>query len=144
MASQDEVLKLIAQVEDKFSRPMVDLQRQLRATAELMDKNFKVTHKNTLAQNTAFGQLKKGVTEAGHAMSGVLNPAMSAFGLTSLSVAGAVAMVAKSVVDFTHRATAIHEVSNITGIAANQVKLLSEQYELAGGSAEDFGAQLKR
>src|ERR1035437_9938034 len=142
MASQDEVLKLIAQVEDKFSRPMVDLQRQLRATAELMDKNFKVTHKNTLAQNTAFGQLKKGVTEAGHAMSGVLNPAMSAFGLTSLSVAGAVAAVAKSVHDFTQKADSISQVSNITGIAADKVKLLGEQYELAGGNAADFRAQL--
>src|ERR1035437_7833411 len=112
MASNDEVLKLIAQVEDKFSRPMVDLQRQLRATTELMDKNFKVTHKNTLAQNAAFGQMKKTVTETGHAVTGILSPAMSTLGLTSLSVAGALAMAAKSVSDFTQRADALHVVSN--------------------------------
>src|ERR1035437_9123503 len=118
MGSQEETLKLVAQVTDSFSKPMTDLRRQLQATAELMDRNFKVTHKNTLAQNTAFGQLKKGVTEAGHAMSGVLNPAMSAFGLTSLSVAGAAAAVAKSVHAFTQKADSISQVSNITGIAA--------------------------
>src|ERR1035437_2484780 len=142
MGSQEETLKLVAQVTDSFSKPMTDLRRQLQATAELMDRNFKVTHKNTALQNTAFGQMKKGVTEAGQAMSGVLNPAMSAFGLTSLSVAGALAMVAKSVYDFTQHADGIHVVSNITGIAADQVKLLGEQYTLAGGNAADFRSQL--
>src|ERR1017187_1826534 len=100
MGSQDEVLKLIASVEDRFSKPMVDLQRQLRATTELMDKNFKATHKNTQTQTTAFGQMKKVVGEVGQALTGVLSPAMSTFGLTSFTVAAALAAVGKSVASF--------------------------------------------
>src|ERR1035441_3230906 len=113
MASQDEVLKLIAQVEDKFSRPMVDLQRQLRATAELMDKNFKVTHKNSQTQHTDFVGMKKVVTEAGHAVTGILSPAMSAFNLTSLSVVGALAATSAAVKKFVTSTVEIGRIANI-------------------------------
>src|ERR1017187_900359 len=144
MGSQDEVLKLIAQVEDKFSRPMVDLQRQLRATAELMDKQFKATHKSTQTQTEDFKALKKVTDEFGQVVQNVVAPAMNKFGLASFSVAAAVAAVVVTVQKWVNLGEHLRQLNIATGMTVNSMKDLMAVGKNVGITNDEMAASFER
>jgi uncharacterized protein (TIGR02594 family) len=141
--SDTETMKLVAQVVDQFSKPLVDMQRQLAKTAEILAKMNKTGAIGAKAHAAEMFQFKKAAVEAGNAVSGVLTPAMSSFGLTSLTVAGAVATASKAVVDFTKYGRGVTSLARETGATTEAVQKLGIAFQLAGGTQEQFNASFE-
>jgi len=141
--SDPDTLRLAAKISDEFSGPLRDMQRSLRSFAA----QTAGLHKQGIAaakdHGKAFHEMQRSVHELTDRVKGGLTPAMAAFGFTSLSVAGAIAAVTKSVVDFGANARNLSNLAKFSGFSADAVQGLEELSEGLGSTKADMDTFIK-
>jgi len=84
------------------------------------------------------GELRQTTHRLSDEVKGVLTPAMAAFGLGSLSVAGAIAAITKSVVDFGGAARNLSNLSHFSGLTVQDVRVYEELASALGSSKTEM------
>ena len=137
MAEQD-TMRLAAEVVDKFSSPIRDMTRQLQALNKIAQQQQKEGVIGAKEHIKWFGELRQTTHRLSDEVKGVLTPAMAAFGLGSLSVAGAIAAITKSVVDFGAAARNLSVLSQFSGLSVQSVRVYEELAAALGSSKTEM------
>jgi hypothetical protein len=136
--AEDETLRLAVQITDQFSVPIRDLQRQVGAMADQLRKTHKLGIGDADAHFKAFRKLREETHELSTQVKSVVTPAMAAFGITTLSVAGAVAAITKSVGDFGTVARNLSNLSHFSGLRVQDVRVYEELAAALGSSKTEM------
>jgi hypothetical protein len=143
MASEGDVLQLIASIRDEMSPTLKKIQDSLVQ----FDKYASKSHKQgtELAQKHAFAMqdLKKGVGETSKHIKDILTPALAGLGLTAISVGAAVAGLTTSIKSFGELSLHLTRLRTETGMSVTSLVALEQEAERLGSSAEamDIGLQ---
>ncbi|MGD0334057.1 MAG: hypothetical protein ABSA90_12520 [Xanthobacteraceae bacterium] len=121
MADQ-ETLRLAAEVVDKYSGPLREMQKALRRVADEV--------KGTHAQGTAYakkhqeavGVLGKETEKFEQRLRRGVTPALAALGVTTLTVAGAIAALKEATTGFADTTRQLTFLSRETGLTINQLR----------------------
>jgi hypothetical protein len=125
MSEQDETMRLAAEIVNKWSGPLTDMRRDLRKLSD----DVKGTHAAGVTHAKKHGEAISGVRREfqrldEHVKSTSLQT-MAAFGLSALSVAGAISAVKDSVFGFGDSTRQMTFLRRETGLAMDQLR----QYE---------------
>ena len=93
-------MKLAAEVVDRFTKPMRAMRDALIRLAEDTKKTHAAGAKDATKHAEAFGDLGKTIAKVDERMRSSLTPTLAAFGVTTLTVAGAVATLEEHRVRF--------------------------------------------
>jgi hypothetical protein len=137
MAEQDS-FRVAAEIVDKFSVPLRDFTRQLQALSKLSQQQQKEGVIGTKEHIKWFRELHQTTHRLSDEVKGVLTPAMAAFGVGSLSVAGAIAAITKSVGDFGSVARNLSNLSQFSGLSVQSVRVYEELAAAIGSSKAEF------
>src|SRR5882724_1000603 len=91
MASQEETMRLVAELLDKTSGPLKDIQKSLRDTATISKKLSGEGTAGTKDHEKSYSALRESIAKTRNELSGAFTPAMAALGLTTFGVGGALA-----------------------------------------------------
>jgi hypothetical protein len=136
----DEQLRMTAEVVDKFSKPLRDLQKALRevkqppAAREMREQ---------------FAGVSKAANEAAQAIRGGFGAAVGALGVSSLTAAGAIAAVVASIKGMTSATSELKAFSRETGLSTQRLReleALGDRFQIAPDSVKSgvqaFSAEL--
>lgn len=135
--SQDESLRLVAEVQDKFIGPLGNLKRMMADLA-----NAGAGHNDTLEKG--FGKVTGGVRAAESAVASGLNPALRTLGVTSLTVTGAVLGVGAALKSFASGGAALGQLARDTGIGAQTLREVQGILGKVGVDAATSGQALQQ
>jgi hypothetical protein len=138
--SGDDVLKMTAVLEDKFSKPMQDMVRQVRVMGDAVNNVNKTINKGMQAQTASFKDVGKEIKEVTGHVTGLLSPAMAALGITGLSVASALAAVVVSTQKWVNLGSQLHQLHTATGLTIQHMRELMELGEHVGLSNDQMAA----
>ena len=135
MADQ-ETLRLAAEVVDKYSGPLREMQKALRKVAD----EVKGTHGEGVGyakkHEAAFYTLNKEVGKFEERIKSGVTPALAAVGITTLSVAGAIALLKDTVVGFADTTRQLTFLSRETGLTINQLRVFDALARRLGTTQE--------
>lgn len=120
MADQDEAIKIVIEVVNKFAKPLEDVKRSLRG----FDKEGEGAGKI----KKSFDSLRQSTTEVTRAIQTGLGPALTAFNVGSLSVATAIGGMVAALRGFAESTTVLSRLSRETGFSIDKMK----QWEAIG------------
>jgi Lysozyme like domain len=144
MASQSDVLQLVARIKDEMTPGLQKMVRELRA---FTGYNSAAQKEGTiLAQKHMFaqGDLRKAMLATSESVKNALSPALEGMGLRMLGIGAAVAAAGKSVKDFGEKARELKFNSVETGLATKNLQVLGAAYERVGSTAETAFALLRK
>jgi hypothetical protein len=131
-------MRLAAEVTDRFSAPIRDMTRQLSALNKLAQQQQKEGTIGAKEHIKWFRELHQTTHKLSDEVKGVLTPAMAAFGVGSLSVAGAIAAITKSVADFGGAARNLSNLSHFSGLTVQDVRVYEELAAALGSSKTEM------
>ncbi len=134
--SEQETMRLVAEVVDKYSGPMRDMQKSLR---QLSDRTRGV-HADGAKQTKAHA---KAYEDLGGAISKVV-PALGIAGGAALSVSAAIAGVVASVKALGDTSLSLLHVGRQAGLSATQLRSYAEMGERVGISSETMTAGITK
>src|SRR5580693_2868697 len=98
--SQEETLRLIAQVVDNFSPALRDMQKSLKSLADTSKNTHQTNTAHVKDQAKAYAGLDQSVRQIAERTKSTLVPALASAGVTILSVSEAVNAIVKSTTGF--------------------------------------------
>ena len=135
----DEVLRMEAEVRDRFSGPLKALRTQLLDTARAGNN-----HSETLAKG--FGVVEGALQKTARTATSVVNPAFAALGVTGLSAGAAIAGISK----LTSNMTGLGQLSRETGVAAKTLQEFGSvasrfgiEQDAVASATKNFAAQMR-
>jgi hypothetical protein len=144
MSDQEQAMKLIAEIVDKYSGPLKEMQRALKQTADAT----KGMHASGAAQARehakAYRELKESIGKAKENVSSVLSPALVGLGITALSVESAVGGIIASIRDLGTSSRQLALISRQTGFAINDLRVLENMWQRQGQSVGDTDMALRK
>jgi hypothetical protein len=135
--SEQETLRLVAEVVDKYSAPMKQMMDQLNKLGQAAKGVHEDGKKRTNEHTKAFRDLHDQLNKVKDTTTDVLRPAFNALGITVLSVAGSIAAVSEAVKNFGEYGQKLEYAHRASGLLTSSVRGLSEANERFGMSAED-------
>ena len=143
MPSNSETLQLTAQVIDKFSAPIRDLQRSMR----IMSEQGKAVHiegsRYAKAHKDSFEALRKTARETSDHFKNVMNPALVGLGLSAVTVGGSIAALTKSIKELGEFGREMSFLTRETGLSTNELNTWVEAGARAGLSFGQITQDLK-
>jgi len=136
MSGQDETLRLVAEVVNKWSGPLRDMRRDLQSMARHVKDTHAQGAKSAKEHTDSFHHLRRAADSVKDAVTEGVRPAMVAFGVTSLTVAGAVAAVSAAVKDFSGSSRDLKFASRELGFTINQLRELDALSKRIGSSPD--------
>jgi CHAP domain len=115
MAEQDEAIKIVVEVVDKFSKPLADLKKELD---RLDDKGGDGAHK--LKRN--FDGLRESIVNVSQALNATLVPALRALGVGFAGVGATIAAAVTALKSFAGSTEVLSRLSRETGISIDRMK----------------------
>ena len=113
--SEQDSLRLVAEVVDRFSTPL----RNLRASLQGMSREG-MAHSKAL--NDSFGKVESSARSATQAVATGLTPALSAVGVTGLTVAGSMAAVGAAVRSFSRDVSELGRLSRDVDMSTQSLR----------------------
>ena len=133
-------MRLVAEVVDRFSGPMRDMQKSLRA----LSNSAKSTHQTNTAhvrdQAKAYAGLDQSVKQIRDRTKSMLVPALAAAGVSILSVGAAVAAIVKATQSFGEATKKLSFMSRETGLTIAKLRELDELAKRVGTTPEAMRA----
>lgn len=114
----DEQLRLVAEVIDKFSGPLRDLDKLLKRTQTEQARQTREQREGAQGLRRDNEQLSRSLNE-------LVRPALGAVGLTSLSAVGAMTALGKAMFGFADSARSLRLLSQETGISIQNLRTLN-------------------
>jgi hypothetical protein len=140
--SQDETLRLVAEVVNKWSGPLRKMQEDLRALGGETKKIHADGVAHAKLHGEAFERLKKATDGARDAITEGMKPAMGALGISALTVAGAIAAVTEAVKDFASATPKLVYLARETRMTVDHLRVLEALGERVGSSSEAMASGL--
>ncbi len=141
--SQEETLRLVAAVTDKFSGPIAAMRKSLEGLTSRNVASHKAGRQAASAHEKAFVDLRKSVKETGEHVKQILEPAMVGLGLSAITTAASIGGVAAAIKEFAGTARDLSFVSKETGLAVDQLRALEAAGENVGISVGAMRNSLK-
>jgi len=141
--SEQETLRLIAEVVDKYSGPLKSMQASLKS---LSDTSKGIHGQGVVQANQhakAYKELGEQIRKVKDTALDVVKPAFSALGLEALTIAGSIASVGRAVKEFGEAGRSLEFTRRSSGLTAGTIRALSEADEQLGISAEETNVHLK-
>lgn len=133
--SEQDTLRLVAEVVDRFSTPLKNLRGQLQGLSR-----EGTAHAETLGKG--FQKLEGSLKGVAQTTTTVLNPALATVGVTSLTVGAAIAGVGASLRSFAGNTAVLAQASRDTGVAAQTLRDVQNILGKVGVSAEQSGTAI--
>ncbi|HVV60228.1 MAG TPA: hypothetical protein VHD14_00575, partial [Pseudolabrys sp.] len=133
MADQEETMRIVAEIVDKFSKPMRDLRDDL--------KKFDVTP-GQRRLNDHFWEIRNRAQDFKYELKSGLTPALAAFGVTTLSVGGALGTVAATMRGFSQSTRELVYMRRETGLAIDYMRAFEALGRRIGSTPEAMAAGL--
>ena len=143
MAGSDELLRMAAEIVDKWSKPLADMRRSLRSLAAETSGAHKAGALQAGAHTEALYKLKRQVVDVGDRLKGSLAPALGAIGITSLSAAAGLAAVVSAVKSFADSSRNLSFLTKETGLSINQLRTLESLAPRIGVGIEQMDEALR-
>jgi hypothetical protein len=125
MSDQDETMRLAAEIVNKWSGPLTDMRRDLRKLADDVKGTHAAGAAHAKKHGDAISGLRKEFQRLDEHVKSTGMQTMAAFGLSALSVAGAVAAIKDAVFGFGDSTRQLTFLRRETGLAIDQLR----QYE---------------
>jgi hypothetical protein len=146
MAGDAEALRMAAEIVDKFSGPLKEMQRQLRAFSEYGQKAHKEGVSGAKAHEESIHKLRDAFRQTTDIAKGGFEPAIESIGMTAVTtgiglgtVATAIGGVVAAAVGFAGTASRLHNLSVASGLAVNDLRALLDLGPRIGLSADQMG-----
>jgi hypothetical protein len=143
MAGSDEALRLSAEIVNKWSGPLKEMQRSLRSLSAETAASHKLGTVQAKSHTESLLALKREVTAVGDRVRGVFTPALVAMGVGSLSAATGIAKLVEAVRNVSTIGHNLSLLQRSTGLAARQIQLWEEIASRVGSSAQAMDQGLK-
>ncbi|WP_267428055.1 hypothetical protein [Methylobacterium sp. GC_Met_2] len=135
--SQDEALRMAAEVIDKSTGPLKNIAATLRGVAREGQ-----AHSEALAKG--MGRVESGMKGAASAASNVLTPALATVGITGLTLTATIAGIGAAMRNFGGGAKELGQLSRDTGIAASTLRNVQGVLSAVGVDAATSGQALQK
>jgi hypothetical protein len=151
VSGESETMRLIAEVVDKFSGPLKDLNKAIgtvnAAGKRLHDDGAKQTREHA----KAYKELHERIGKTKEMVAGTLSPAMAALGLTTFGVGEALGKVVDKLKEVGAQYNIMQDVSRRAGMSVDHVRALSVGFErlgistdVANNAAAEFGEHMDK
>lgn len=134
--SEQDSLRLVAEVVDKFSGPL----RNLRASLQGMSRDG-ASHSEAVAKG--LNRVEGAAKSAGQTATTVLNPALAAIGITGLGVVAAMTGVGSAMRSLGGSVSALATLGRETGVSAENLRVLQSVMGKFGIEAESSAGAIK-
>jgi hypothetical protein len=149
MAGSDETMRLVAEVVDRYSGPLREMQKSMRRLGDVVKGTHTEGTKQTKDHEKAYQELHKSMNTVRNTISSSFTPAMATLGITTLSVSGAIAGVVESVKKLGQSYYGLQDASKRAGLSTEWVRAMTVAFqdlgiapEAAQQSMADLGASL--
>ncbi|WP_342106291.1 hypothetical protein [Methylobacterium sp. SI9] len=135
--SQDEALRMVAEVVDKSTGPLKGIREMLRGVAREGKE-----HTETITRG--MGRLESGMKGAASTATSVLSPALATVGITGLTLGATIAGIGAALRNFGGSAKELGTLSRDTGIAASTLREVQGVLNAVGVDAGTSGQALQK
>ena len=145
MATEQEVMKLVAELEDKYSVPMKQMQKAVRDMAHASKAANAEAGKAAREHSARLRELHERFAKVKDFASGALTPAFATMGITAFSAGAAINSLAESLKNAGERYRVLQDTVKRGGVSAQYVGVLSKTFEglgIDGDKANDAVARL--
>lgn len=147
--SEQETMRLVAEVVDKYSGPLKNMMEQLKKIGEGSKKVHSEGKKHVDDHHKSYHELREQMKKVKETTTDSLRPAFNALGISVLSVSAAIASVSESVKSFGEYGEKLEFAHRASGLLQGSVRGLAEANQKYGVSTEDtiksleqFGAHM--
>jgi hypothetical protein len=141
MASQDETMRLVAELLDKTSGPLKDIQKSLRDTATVAKKMTGDGATGTKDHAKAYGNLRESIEKTRREVSGAFSPAMASLGLATFGVGEAIGKATEQLKKFAEQYTVMRDASRRSGQSVDFLEKMAGTIEDLTGEAPEEAIQ---
>jgi hypothetical protein len=141
MASQEETMRLVAELLDKTSGPLKDIQKSLRDTAAVAKKMQGEGTAGATDHAKAYGNLHSSIEKTRREVSGAFTPAMAALGLTTFGAGEAIGKVTEQLKSFAEQYTVLRDASRRSGQSVDFLEKMAGTIEDLTGEAPEEAIQ---
>ena len=136
MPDQDQAIKIVVEIVDKFSKPLRDLQNQLQqlGKGEGSSNLGKIT--------VGFEDLRESVTKTAGTVKGLLAPAMGVLGISVVGLGAAFAGLTSGLKEFAAATKSMIFLSRETGITIEKLNELQAVGKAAGVGPQQFASSM--
>jgi hypothetical protein len=134
--SQEETLRLVATVSDKFSGPIAAMRKSLEGLTQRNVASHKAGRQAALAHEKAFVDLRKAVKETGEHVKGILEPAFVGLGIGAISTGAAIAGVTAAIKGFADSSRSLEFARKETGLTIQTLREYEALAPTIGSTAE--------
>src|ERR1700694_2938501 len=142
--SQEETMRLVAELLDKTSGPLKDIQKSLKATSDVAKSLHSGGTVQAREHAKAYKELHDSIRKIQDPALDVVSPGMAALGVTSLTVAGAIAAVTSAVRAFGDAGQTLTFLNRQSGVSISMLRGLAEAGKAFGISAETTNAGMAK
>lgn len=135
--SEEETMRLVAEVVDKYSGPIKQMMDQLKQLSKGAKDIHETGKKKTDEHAKAYRDLRDQLMRVKETTTDVLSPAFSALGVTVLSVSGSIAAISESIKKFGEYGEKLEFAHRASGLLTNTIRGLAEENQRFGVSAEE-------
>jgi hypothetical protein len=141
MASQEETMRLVAELLDKTSGPLKDIQKSLRDTAAVAKKMTGDGTQGTKDHAKAYSGLHESIEKTRRELSGSFTPAMAALGLTTFGAGEAIGKVIEQLKGLSEQYVVMRNATRRTGASADFLESTAIAIERLTGQAPEEAIQ---
>jgi hypothetical protein len=151
MSGSDETMRLVAELLDKTSGPLKDIQKSLRETHAIAKKLQDQGTEGAKEHAKSYHQLHSAIERSRRELTGAFTPAMAALGISTFGVGEALGKVVESLKAVGVEYNVMNDISKRAGMSVDAVRQLSVSFERLGisqetavNSAAEFGEHMDK
>jgi hypothetical protein len=141
MAGSDETMRLVAELLDKTSGPLKDIQKSLKATADVAKNLHGDGAASVNDHNKAYSALHKSIAATRGEITGALAPAMGALGIATFGATGAVTALIDNLKKVGDSYNVIKDLTRRTGSTPDYLTAAANAIERLTGQDVDAAIQ---
>jgi hypothetical protein len=149
--SEQDTMRLVAELLDKTSGPLKDIQKTMRETAAVAKKLHDAGVDGAKEHEKSQSKLHASIERTRRELTGSLTPAMAALGLSTFGVAEGIGKVIDKLKEMGDRYNVMNDIAKRAGMSVDQVRILSTMFvrlgvdaDKATQSAADFGEHMDK
>lgn len=144
MSGQDDTMRLAAEVVDKWSGPLREMNKAFRQVRDTIKGTHSDSTKAVKENEKAYRELHQTISRVRNNVAGSLTPALTEVGITAISVGGSIAAVVSAVKDLGDTSRTLTYLNRQSEISVTQLRAIDEMAERIGVSAPTMNAGLAR
>jgi hypothetical protein len=142
--SQEETMRLVAELKDSVSGPLAGIQKALKQTSDTAKSMHGVGTSQAREHAKAYKELHDSIRKIKETAIDVVQPGMAALGVTAFSVAGAIAAVTSAVKALGETGQTLTFINRQSGVSIGMIRALQDAGERFGISQEQTNAGLAK